>query len=391
MKLTHRIFYTGAPIGSVAVLAKTLSVAEQRLLGLIRRGEKNYLIFDKMVKGKNRTLSEPLAELKVLLKRVLSRIICHIQYPHYLHGGVKAADPRDFLSNAKAHTKAEVVMAVDIRNFFPSIGESMVQDAFMRLCRFPAPVASALAKLVTLNNQLPQGSPTSSAISNIVMFEREYKLVSGLEAQGFIYTRLIDDITVSCNKEISPEKVTKVIDKIAHMTSAYGFELHPNKTTVRSRANPKELLTVTGLWLNRGAPKLLREKRGLIAKEVIELYKNAQKDGRYSAEFHADHNSASGKVALLSRLNHSRAERLRRLLDAIVPLHDNRAVAKISLLVRRLCTKKVDTSSVGFIKKFYRMQNQIAIVKRTHPAVAARLQKDINKLRPTQTLRGLYA
>jgi hypothetical protein len=391
MALTHRIFYTGAPIGSVSVLAKALGVTEQRLTGLVKRGGRNYLIFNKNVKGKERTLCEPLAEMKVLLKRVLSRIFCHIQYPHYLHGGVKAENPRDFLSNASAHAKAEVVIALDIRSFFPSIGETIVTDALMRLCRFPAPVAVMLSKLVTLNNQLPQGSPTSTAISNIVMFEKEYKLVSGLEAQGYTYTRLIDDITISCIRSISSERVTKVINQVAKMTSSYGFVLHPEKTSVRSRSNPKDLLTVTGLWLNRGTPKLLPKKRGAISKEVVELYKRGQIEGRYSLDFHEAYNSASGKVALLSRLHNSRAQRLRGLLESIVPLHDDRAIAKISLLVGKLCRRKSDIESLGFIKKFYRLQGQIAIIKRTQPAVAARLQKDINKLRPTQTLKGIYA
>ncbi|WBS00083.1 reverse transcriptase family protein [Pseudoduganella sp. SL102] len=349
------------------------------------------MIFEKKIKGKDRTLCEPQTELKILQKRILSRILCHIQFPHYLHGGVKAADPRDFLSNAAAHSKAEAVIALDIRSFFPSVQESLVQKSLMHLCRFPMSVASMLSKLVTLNDQLPQGSPTSSAISNIVMFEKEYKLASTLEAQGFVYTRLIDDITISSTKLISPTRVTKIINQVSKMVTSYGFQLHPDKTSVKSRSNPKELILVTGLWLNRGAPKILREKRSSISKEVIELYKRALAEGRYSQNYHEDYNSISGKVALLCRLNHSRAERLRKLLTDVVPLHDDRTVAKISLVVDRFCRKRVDTDGLGYIKKFYRIQSQIGIVKRTHPAVAKKLQGQINKVRPTQTLKGIYA
>jgi hypothetical protein len=388
---SHKIFYVGSPIGSLHALAKTLEVTEKRLLTLAARGEKNYLLFDKQVKGKTRELAEPYFELKVVQKRILNRILCHLRYPAYLHGGIKAATPRDFYTNADSHRKAEVAILMDIRGFFPAIGPQLVENTFTRLCKFPPIVSNVLARLTTLNGQLPQGAPTSTAISNLVMFEQEYKLAASFEGQGYVYTRLIDDITVSSEKAISKERVTKVVNRVAKMVSSYGFHLHPDKTQVRSRANPEELMKVTGLWLNRGAPKLERQKRIEISAEVIKLKRKAELHGRFSDDYHNEYSSASGKVALLQRLQHSRAERLRRLLDDIRPIYDDCGVAKIANLVDKFCRRGRDTGTVGYIKKFYNLQHRVAVVKRTHENVAYRLQRALNTKRPKTTLKSIYA
>jgi hypothetical protein len=388
---SHKIYYVGSPIGSVAALAKTLDLTENRLVSLAARGKKNYLVFDKLVKGKNRELAEPYLELKVIQKRILNRIFCHLRYPAYLHGGIKASDSRDFYTNANSHRKAEVAITMDIKGFFPAITPELVEKTFALLFKFPPKVSSVLAKLTTLDGQLPQGAPTSSVISNLVMFEQEYKIAASFEAQGYMYTRLIDDITVSSEKPISSERVTKVVTRVAKMVSSYDFHLHPNKTHVRSRSNPAELMSVTGLWLNRGTPKLERQKRAAISAEVIKVRRKAEQCGRFSDDYHKEYSSVSGKVALLQRLKHSRALRLRSLLNDIEPIYDDRGVAKVSNLVDKFCRRGRDTGTIGYIKKFYNLQHNIAVVKRTHVAVARRLQNALNKKRPEKTLRSIYA
>ncbi len=388
---SHKIYYAGIPIGSVATLAKTLDITENRLVNLAARGQKNYLVFDKIVKGKNRELAEPYLELKVIQKRILSRIFCHLKYPAYLHGGIKASDSRDFYTNANSHRNAEVAIMMDIKGFFPAITPELVEKTFLLLFKFPPKVSNLLAKLTTLNGQLPQGAPTSSVISNLVMFEDEYKIASSFEAQGYIYTRLIDDITVSSKKLISNERVTKVVTRVAAMLSSYNFHLHPKKTHVRSRSNPAELMSVTGLWLNRGTPKLEKKKRLAISAEVVNVRRKAQQFGRFSDNYHNEYNSVSGKVALLQRLKHSRALRLRSLLNGIEPIYDDRGVAKISNLVEKFCRRARDTGTIGYIKKYYNLQHNVAVVKRTHATVAKKLQNALNKKRPGKTLRSIYA
>lgn len=387
---SHKIYYSGAPIGSVAILAKTLDISEGRLLKIANNVDSHYISFDKSVKGKMRSLSEPILLLKILQKRILNRIFCHIKFPHYLHGGIKAINPRDFHSNASAHLGAKVAITLDIKSFFPTVTNVVVENSFSRLFKFPNEVATVLAKLIMLNNQLPQGAPTSSCVSNIILFEREYKIAANLEAQGFQYTRLIDDITISSKKSISNERVTKVIDIIAKMLGHYGLKIHPDKTHVRSKGNPSDLMTITGLWINRGSPKLDRKKCSDISAEVIQLKREALKNGVTEAKYHQRYSSVAGKVALLQRLKHSRATRLKLILDTIVPVFNNSDVAKVANLVSKFCKKQRDSNSLGYLKKFYQLQHAVSIVKRTHVPTAQNLQALLNARRPKKIMSEFY-
>ncbi|WP_083708195.1 reverse transcriptase family protein [Janthinobacterium sp. TND4EL3] len=387
---SHKIYYSGAPIGSVAVLAKALDISEGRLLKIANNVGNYYISFEKPVKGKMRSLSEPILLLKILQKRILNRIFCHIKFPHYLHGGIKATNPRDFHSNASAHLGAEVAITLDIKSFFPNVTSMVVENSFLRLFQFPDEVATVLAKLTMLNNQLPQGAPTSSCISNIILFDREYKIAANLEAQGFQYTRLIDDITISSKKKISSERVSKVIDIIAKMLGHYGLKIHPDKTHVRSKGNPLDLMTITGLWINRGSPKLDRKKCFEISCEVIQLKREALKNGVNEVKYHTRYSSVAGKVALLERLNHSRATRLKLILDTILPTYNNYDVAKVANLVSKFCKNQRDSNSIGYLKKFYQLQHAVSIVKRTHVPTAKSLQALLNIRRPKRTMSEFY-
>ncbi len=385
---SHKIFYAGAPIGSLSSLAKTLGFTEHRIAKIASNIGGYYTIFDKQVKGKLRTLAEPVPELKILQKRIISRIFCHLEFPKYLHGGIKAEDPRDFYSNALSHCNAEVAITVDIKSFFPSISKDLVETVFLRLFEYPPIVAKVLSQLTTLDGSLPQGSPTSSYISNLVMWEKEYKIASKFESQGFVYTRLIDDMTVSCTKKLSNQRITKITKDIVDMVRAYGFKPHPTKTNIYSRCDPENLMIVTGLWLNRGIPKLEKYKRKEISDKVIEVKKMSMHgEGTYEKSYHDNFNSVSGKVALLERLNHARAGRLRKILDEVPPTFDLAEMGKINKLVRKFGNKAHDREKVGYLKNFYKLQHAVAIVKRTNPILAKKLQEILNKKRPTKNLR----
>jgi hypothetical protein len=389
MARDHKICYDASPIGSLAVLAKVLETSPSRLLKITQSADNFYTEFTKQVKNKERQLAEPKSELKILQKRIISRIFCHLRFPQYLHGGIKAKTPRDFFSNALAHAKAESAITADIKGFYPSITYEQVQRVFSLLFKFPPNVSEQLAKITTLTGSVPQGAPTSSYIANLVMWEKEYALASKLEQQGYVYSRLIDDITVSSEKPIAPMSVTKIITDIAKMLSSYNFEIHPDKTNIYSRSNPEKLMLITGLWLNRRSPRLERVKRDNISHAVVEVIDRSKID-IVSDDYHKRHNKVSGQVALLQRLKHKEAPRLRSILDTAVPIFDEAKISKIQKLIVIFSKKTLDHTKLGYLQKYYRLQHQVSIVKRTNPKLAGRLQGLLNKKRPSTTMRSHY-
>lgn len=388
---THKIYYSASPIASIEKLAKTLNFTEAFIKKVAQNPKDFYTTFQKNVKGKERTLAEPHPALKTLQKRIITRIFCHIEFPSYLHGGIKTEGGRDFVSNASSHSKSQSAIALDIKSFFPSITTKHVERVFSDLFHFPPEVSSTLAQIATLDDSIPQGAPTSSYIANLVMWEKEYRLVAKLEGQGLIYTRLIDDMTISSIKRIPEKQVTKIINDVASMLTYYSFCLHPDKKKIYSRSNPQELMLITGLWLNRGSPRMLKEKRAEIAREVAVVEQQAKSsDAVFDAGYHQIHATSSGKVALLKRLGHSRADRLRKILKENEPKFSEEDCHKIKILVDKFCAKKMDDTKLGYLKNFYKFQHNIAIIKRTDPVLAKQLQSRLNKKRPTTTIKDIY-
>lgn len=385
----HTVYYSGNPIGSVATLAKILDVNEKRLLNISANTSDHYIEFSKQVKTKVRTLSEPKPDLKLIQKRINNRIFCHLKFPHYLHGGIKAANPRDFYSNAFAHKNAEVAIVADIKSFFPSVTMDVIRDSFSsKLFNFPKDVADILAKLTTLKGILPQGAPTSSYIANFIISQKEGPVVSGFEQRGLTYTRLIDDMTISAEAKLSEIEITKIIKTLSRMLSNYQLTLHPDKTQIFSKSNPQKLMKITGLWLNRGTPKIDVNKRKEISRKVIELKKLSNICECKTIDYHEKYNSVSGEVALLERIGHTRAKRLRIMLQNIIPTYDLSKIKKVEKIVNKF-SNRIAKNKIGYIHDFYKFQHQVSIVKRTNPKLAKTLQNKLNKQRPNIKMRDL--
>lgn len=388
----HKIHYPYPAIGSLSTLAKTLDITEQHLSRLAQNPGNFYNVFKKKVGTKERDLCDPRPELKIVQKKINTRILQQVSYPPYLHGGIKSEGGKDFLSNATAHSHAEVVVALDIRSYFPSITFDHVLRVFRYLFKFPDDVSNTLAKLVTLNNSVPQGAPPSSYISNLVMWEREYRLVAKFESMGLSYSRLIDDITVSSKTRLPAKTISRVASDVIGMLKFYGFEQNADKFQVYDRADPHKLMQVTGLWLNRGQPRVLRSKRQDISNRAAVLYKIASNNvvHRTTPDFHEDFAAVSGQVALLKRLKHSESSRLRSMLAAVPPIFDGARASKLKKLVSMFCNKAMDRSKAGYIRRFYQLQHEVAILKRTDAALAKKLQARLNKRIPTKRLKDIY-
>ncbi|MFA9273558.1 MAG: reverse transcriptase family protein [Candidatus Aquirickettsiella gammari] len=389
MARSHKIIYDAAPIGSIETLAKILETSTSRLSKISKSNDDFYTVFEKQVKLKLRELAEPKSELKILQKRIIARIFCHLKFPDYLHGGIKSQIPKDFLSNATVHAKAETAVTVDIKSFYPSITFTQVLHVFQLLFKFPPAVADTLARITTFKGAVPQGAPTSSYIANLVMWEKEYSLASKFEQQGYVYSRLIDDITVSNDKPIPADTATKIVTQLAKMLSAYNYQIHPKKTNIYSKSNPEKLMCITGLWLNRGTPRLEKEKRNKISHAVVDLLEKAKSD-KTSEKYHNQFNSISGQVALLQRLEHKEACRLRSILNGIQPIYDDAKIAKIQNIILKFSKRSLEKTKLGYIQKYYQMQFEVSIIKRTNPRLARKLQDVLNKKRPTTTMKSHY-
>ncbi|MGB0848547.1 MAG: reverse transcriptase family protein [Thiolinea sp.] len=260
--------------------AMGISINELRFLAYQRRTSKvsHYQQFQIAKKtGGYRAISAPMPRLKRVQYWILENILSHVPLHEAAHGFVAG---RSILTNARPHVGCDVVVNLDLQNFFPAISYRRVKGVFRHM-GYSEPVATVLGLLccepdtqqVELDGEryfvqqgearLPQGAPTSPALSNILCRSLDGRLQGLAEKHGFNYTRYADDMTFSGNGA-AREHVRKLLWGVQAIIKEEGFVLHPDKTRIMHKGRQQE---VTGLVVNERLSvdrKTLRRFRALL-------------------------------------------------------------------------------------------------------------------------------
>lgn len=164
---------------------------------------------------------------------------------------------RTIVSNADAHKRCKFVFNIDIQDFFESINFGRVRGFFIKDKNFKLnkDVATAIAQIACHNDALPQGSPCSPVISNLIGGILDSRLVALANKHRCNYTRYADDITFSTNDHPFPRELAVNIhgenwlvgDRLKSEIERAGFRLNPAKTRMSLRQSRQ---TVTGLTVN---------------------------------------------------------------------------------------------------------------------------------------------
>ncbi|GIU12513.1 reverse transcriptase family protein [Shewanella sp. MBTL60-007] len=373
-------YYPCDSIGSVEVLAKTLGLHPLHLQNIADKAEESYTTFllsPNPKTGKEREVREAKFELKRIQKRINSRIFEHVIFPAYLQGGLKATEDqgRDYVENASIHSRCRTLINLDVRNFYPNIKARSVKDVFKQFFRFSDEVVDLLVKLTTFQGAIPQGGCTSSYLANLVFFNNEYHLVSKLRGQGFAYSRLLDDITISSDKELSQAKASEVIRMVAAMLTKQKLRLNGDKTSISYRNELSAKFEVTGLWIKHKQPKVRKQERRYIRQLVYNCELKSKQD-KTTDSYHTLWNKTSGLVTKLERLNHSQAGSYRKRLAVILPEYS--PMQTDQLLKKVSAAMKVPASEhrkLGVIKRYNQIKYQLGILSRTQKGVARKARK----------------
>jgi RNA-directed DNA polymerase len=127
--------------------------------------------------GGSRIIRAPHKTLKAIQKRLaqdLSEIEAHLEGKRVQkrgcvlsHGFKKSFS---IMTNGENHRRRRYVLNIDLKDFFPSINFGRVHGFFLKHKSFELKpkVAAVLAQIACHENQLPQGSPCSPVISNLI-------------------------------------------------------------------------------------------------------------------------------------------------------------------------------------------------------------------------------
>lgn len=206
--------------------------------------------------GGVRTLSVPDEKLKDVQRRIATVLLPLEPVSSY---ATAYALGSDILKNASLHVGKNKVLKLDIKNFFDSILYSQVKEKVFPAFRYSEENRVLLAMLCYHKDSLPQGAPTSPAISNIIMYEFDEKVGQWCKERNITYTRYCDDMTFS-----GDFKSGEVIKFVASELKKYGFFLNSRKISVN---NLSKRQSVTGLVVNE-KPNTSKEYRRKLRQEV---------------------------------------------------------------------------------------------------------------------------
>ena len=205
-------------------------------------------------RGGTRPIDEPLPSLKEIQRWVLGNIL--VPASSFMVSPVaKAFMPgKSLRENARFHRGRKKVVALDISDFFPSIGFGAVYGAFEEM-GYDKAVAVMLAKLCTFRKCLPQGAPTSPMLSNMVFKRLDDHIFHYCRKRGIQYTRYADDLTFS-GDDIN---TNHLVSYVKMLLATRQFVLNEEKTKVMSQGRRQN---VTGVVVNEKlqVPRVYRDK-----------------------------------------------------------------------------------------------------------------------------------
>ena len=295
--------------------------------------------------GTARQIWWPIPRLKFVQRWILHNILNNLTTHGAAHGFIRG---KSIVTNAAVHSNSELLIKLDVKDFFPSVSWRRVKGVF-RHAGYPEQIATLLALLCTESPRqvvqqdgvtyyvalgdraLPQGAPTSPALTNIVCLNLDRRLTGLAEKLGLRYSRYADDLTFSVPAidDAQPKSSTKatastvkkqadmqhnkmigqLLGSVHKILREEGFALNNDKTRVIRKGSQQQ---VTGMIVNgQGVPRVSRQIKKMLRAAVH----NLEAGGQLRAD--ETFNTLSGYAAWIAsaepELGHIYLDRIERL------------------------------------------------------------------------------
>ena len=258
-----RVRLLGLPvIDSIDDLSYHTRLSRDKINQLWRRPAFQYKVFDIPKKqGGSRTIAQPSRELKALQAWILHNILGPLR-PSSASVGFERGE--SILRNAQPHIGARVTMSLDLEDFFPSVRANRVFVLF-RWLGYSDWTSSLFTQLCTLEGGLPQGSPASPKLANLVCLRLDRRIMGYVGRRGIAYTRYADDLNFS---SFSQSALVHASRFIRFIITDEGFTLNHAKTRI---AGPGRCHRTTGLVITEESVGIGRRKFRMLRSRINDL------------------------------------------------------------------------------------------------------------------------
>jgi RNA-directed DNA polymerase len=282
--------------------------------------------------GPPRLIEAPKSRLKAIQRRIPREILDRVPPHDCAHGFVAGRSCR---GSAQAHAGEALVIAADIREFFPITPLRRVHGIFRNL-GYPWTVARLLTGLCSTSAppsvflalpanarpdhgtirllatpHLPQGAPTSPALANLAAWRLDRRLRGLANSLDGNYTRYADDLAFS-GGELLAQNSRTFLAAVDSILRDEGYPLNAQKVRIMGRGGAQR---ITGLVVNDhlNVPRAEYDR----LKAVLH---NCRKHGPAdeNREKHSDFRAhLQGRVTWVENVNPPRGAKLRRMFEEI--------------------------------------------------------------------------
>lgn len=207
--------------------------------------------------GGERLIEAPYPSLKMVQRWILDNILTPTAVIH--PSSVGFARGKTIVDNARPHLGADVLLKMDIKDFFPSITEASVKRYFMAL-GYDVCLSGTLGYLCCKDGRLPQGAPTSPLLSNAIYRGMDMDLDRLAYQEDLRYTRYADDLTFSGSCIPVP-----MIKSISETVKEYNLRVNREKTRRSGKGSRK---IITGVSISSGIITIHRERKRAIRQKI---------------------------------------------------------------------------------------------------------------------------
>lgn len=294
---------------------------------LIRSLQRNAAIYDDIEitkrDGTTRYISVPQKDLRIFQYNFLKSCL---DDPAIYHPAAFAyIKGKSAVQCARVHTDAKWLIKIDIKDFFHYIDERMIYWAlrerkvddykaffFARMMTREAwsfeEIYKELPKKYHKNHKhklskkfdkrhqrlgfLPQGSPTSGALANLVCFNLDNKLSEVAVGNNLTYTRYADDLIFSSTDSFDRTQAETALAEASRVIRKSGFHINSEKTRIIPPGARRQIL---GVLITDNGLSLPKATRNRIDGDLRSIAK-------FGFKKHAKHRKEKNELTLLNRV-----------------------------------------------------------------------------------------
>jgi len=301
-------------IQTVDDFSQITHVSKYTLYQLSKHADKYYKTYTIPKKsGKLRTICQPSKKLKGLQSWILVNILAKLKVSSSCKGFEKGSS---IANNAEPHKSANAVLALDLKDFFPTVKRNQVYSIF-KTVGYNTTISAILTNMCTFEGALPQGSPCSPKLANLSAWMLDVRIQGYVGKRGITYTRYADDLSFSA---LSPSKVVKIIPMIKSIIKNENFEVNPVKTRVAGPARAKK---VTGLIIADDTFGIGKQKYKELRAKIYHLtLSTEQANTKLLYE-------VNGWLAYLNSVDKKRLSKANKFISELAVKHPSTLVARL--------------------------------------------------------------